>query len=118
MKNQKGQALVEFVLLLPVFVFMVFMMIDFGRILTTKSSLESKASDALSLLKEGKSYDAVVTSINKNTSSKLKLNLVYGSDQYATVEVVSEVPILTPGLNLILKTPYEVKVKRVVPYES
>ena len=33
MKNKKGQALVEFVIILPIFVFMVLTVIDIGKII-------------------------------------------------------------------------------------
>ena len=39
--NRKGQALVEFVLILPLFIMLLFAIIDFGNILNQKSKLEN-----------------------------------------------------------------------------
>lgn len=39
MKSEKGQALVEFALVLPVILLLLFSMIDFGRVLYAKSEL-------------------------------------------------------------------------------
>ena len=49
--NNKGQALIEFVLILPVFLFILFAIIDFGMIFSTKSNLESDSTDIVSLYK-------------------------------------------------------------------
>ena len=42
MRNKKGQALVEFVIILPIFILLVFCLIDFGRIISIKNDLENK----------------------------------------------------------------------------
>ena len=42
MKSNKGQALVEFVIILPITLILIFCVIDFGRIISLKSDLESK----------------------------------------------------------------------------
>ena len=36
-KNEKGQALVEFIIILPVFLLLVFCVVDFGRIISLKN---------------------------------------------------------------------------------
>ena len=45
MKNSKGQALVEFVIILPITLMLMFCIIDFGRVISVKSDLESKTDD-------------------------------------------------------------------------
>ena len=115
--NQKGQALVEFVLILPVFIFLIFLSVDIGRIIYAKNRLETKINEAVELLEQKKSYEEVVTFLNKNSNTKFKLDIKYKEDKYATVKVMNEVDLLTPGLNLILSDPYEVYVTREVIYE-
>ncbi|MEG1495582.1 MAG: TadE/TadG family type IV pilus assembly protein [Bacilli bacterium] len=117
MKDNSGQALIEFVLILPILIFMIFSIIDFGRIIYTRNHLESKTSDLVSSLDTEKTYDEMLVRLNKNSPYPIGLKLNYGSDNYLTIELTGEVSILTPGLNLILGNPHSVVVKRVVPYE-
>jgi len=115
--NNRGQALVEFVLILPVLIFLLFLLVDFGRIMYQKNHLENKTDDIIMELEKGTPYDTIVTLVNQKEQEKIKLNLTYGSDNYLTIELVGSTTLLTPGLNLILGNPYETVIKRVVPYE-
>ena len=115
--NNSGQALVEFVLILPIFIFLIFLSVDIGRIIYAKNHLENKLNDAVSLLEEKNDYKKVVKALNKGENEKIKLEISYKEDKYATVKVIEEVDLLTPGLNLILSDPYEVFVTREVIYE-
>jgi len=45
MKSEKGQAAVEFALVLPILLILIFGIIDFGRILYTKSALTSLSQE-------------------------------------------------------------------------
>ena len=45
--NKKGQALVEFIIILPVFVFMLLGMIDIGKIMFFNNQIESKMDDVV-----------------------------------------------------------------------
>ena len=45
MKNHRGQALVEFVVVLPILIMLLFATIDFGLIIYNKSKLESKLKE-------------------------------------------------------------------------
>jgi len=116
--NTRGQALIEFVLILPVLIFLLFLIVDFGRIMYSKNHLENLNDDVINLLGENKSYEEIVKFLNeKNNTSLIKLDLTYGSDSNLTIEIKEEITLLTPGLNLILDDPYYAKVKRVVLYE-
>ena len=59
--NNKGQALVEFVLILPVFILILFVIVDFGMIISTKNSLENKSLDIVSIVKNGKTKEEIKT---------------------------------------------------------
>lgn len=115
--NKKGQALIEFVLILPIFIFLVFLSVDIGRIIYAKNHLETKLNETVELLEEKKDYDEVVAFLNKGSNAKIKLDIKYKEDKYATVKVIEQVNIFTPGLNLILSDPYDVYVIREVIYE-
>ena len=49
--NKKGQALVEFILILPVFIFLIFSVYDFGIIFNKKNALENISTDIIELYK-------------------------------------------------------------------
>ena len=48
--NRKGQALVEFVLILPIFIMILFSIVDFGMIFNKKNELENISIDIMNLL--------------------------------------------------------------------
>ena len=54
--NNKGQALVEFVLILPVFLFLLLSIYDFGMMFNFKNELENDSSDIITLYNNGKIY--------------------------------------------------------------
>lgn len=110
--NRKGQALVEFVLILPVFILILFAIIDFGTILSKKNELENDSIDIVLLINNGASIDEI-----KNKYSDL--NIVLNSlDKYTEIKITKNINIITPGLNLILGNPYEVIVERVIPNDE
>ena len=57
--NNKGQALIEFVLILPVFIFILFAVVDFGIIFNSKSNLENDCSSIVELFKNGTSIEEI-----------------------------------------------------------
>ena len=50
--NRRGQALIEFVLILPVFLFIVFAVYDIGMIFSKQNKLENDSTDIVLMLKE------------------------------------------------------------------
>ena len=57
--NNKGQALVEFVLILPVFLFIVMIVYDFGMIFNSRNQLLSNSNDIVMMIKNGEDIDDV-----------------------------------------------------------
>ena len=106
--NNKGQALVEFILILPIFILILFVIIDFGMIINTKSSLENKSVDIVGLLKNDKPLSEV-TSLYKDINISLE-----EEKDYLKITLSSDVDIITPGLNRIVDDPYIVKVERII----
>ena len=51
--NRKGQALVEFVLILPVMILILFTIYDFGNLLVSKNKLENTCTDVARLVRNG-----------------------------------------------------------------
>ena len=92
--NRKGQALVEFILVFPLLLLVLFAIIDFGLIINKKNELENKSVDIVTLLKNGKSIEEIKIIISE------------------------DVNVMTPGLNLVLGNPYRVEVERNIPNAS
>ena len=108
--NNKGQALIEFVLILPVFLLILFAIIDFGLIFSSKSNLESDSADIIELFKNGTSIDKIQEIYSDNSIN------ISNDGEYYIFTISSSVDLITPGLNRILGDPYIINVERVVPY--
>ena len=80
MKNQKAQALIEFVLILPVLIMFLFSIIDFGTIFIRKSELENKINDAYEAAKSSTDVSTLYSNIESaiNKDSNKYLNELYG----------------------------------------
>ena len=49
MKNNKGQALVEFIIILPVIILLIMCIVDFGNIISNKYKLENDLDTVVKL---------------------------------------------------------------------
>lgn len=108
MLNNKGQALIEFVLILPVFLMILFVIIDFGLIFNAKYNLENTSNDVINLFKNNNDINNL-----RNTFNNYDIKIEEVSDYYK-LTITDKINLITPGLNLILSNPYEIKVERVV----
>lgn len=107
--NRKGQALVEFVLILPIFILLFFAVVDFGMILSKKNELENISVDVISMVRNGDSISDI-----RYIYSDVSID-VNSDDKYTKIKVYKKIDIITPGLNLILGDPYEVIIERTIP---
>lgn len=107
--NRKGQALVEFVLILPIFIMILFVIYDFGNIFSNKSNLENISSDIVDM------YNNNITKVEIiREYSNLDITFDDYKDKYTKIIVKKNVDILTPGLDRILGKKYEIVVERIV----
>ena len=110
--NKKGQALVEFVIVLPIMIFILLAAIDVGKIFYFSNKLENKINDVIEMYENNES-ESKIKKIIDNDIKDVKL-VKTDSEKYTTVELTKKVSRITPGLNLILKNPYELKAKRMI----
>jgi len=106
--NNKGQALVEFVLILPIFILILFAIVDFGMIINAKSSLENKSVDIIAHVKNNKTIEEI-----KSLYDDVEINIENEND-YMKVTISNQIDIITPGLNRVFDDPYVVLVERIV----
>ncbi len=98
--NRKGQALIEFILIMPVMVYLILVLVDFSLILNTKNKLDNSVNNiALKYKKTGLCPE--------NALCETK-------DEYEKITIKEKYIPKTPGLSLILKEPYYIKSERVV----
>lgn len=50
--NRQGQALVEFILILPIFLMLMFVIIDFGMVFNEKNKLENKSMEIVEFINQ------------------------------------------------------------------
>lgn len=105
LKNEKGQSMVEFALVLPILVWLVFGLIDFGWLFFNRLAIENGA-------REGARYAAVNAAdctdlevlkgeirgqVASLVSTSYDVEVTPSTDgRYITVTVTSNVPVLTP----------------------
>lgn len=111
--NRRGQALVEFVLILPVFLLILFTIVDFGNFLAKKNQLETESTDIVLLLRNGKSAEEVAKSY-----SKIKIEESVFEEKYNKIKISENITLINPILYKILGNPCIVEVERIVPRDE
>jgi len=91
--NKKGQALVEFVLVLPILIFMILAFIDIGKLMIMKNHLES-----------------ILSTIDIDTTSvrDMEYDIKFSREEVGevvTVKIESCIDTITPGLGKIIGDP-------------
>jgi len=113
MKN-KGQALVEFVIILPIFLFMLLGAIDLGRVMNEKNSLEAIATDISLIYKNGMSDEQINSAISSHKDITVS---VQRNDKYLNLIISKKINIITPILKNIIDNPFIIETKRVINSE-
>jgi hypothetical protein len=116
-RSNKGQALLEFVLILPVFLMLLLAVIDFGRIIYEKNRLESVASDAVDLVNNGQLSD---DEIKNQLESTYKIPLTLSVERKPVniiIKITRAIDVITPGLDVAISDPFVIEVSRVINNE-
>lgn len=77
--NNKGQVLVLFIIILPIIIFILFIIVDIGNIYLKKQELCAITRDASTYLKDGKTEDQILDLIkenNQNIKTTIKDNTI------------------------------------------
>ena len=109
--NKKGQALVEFIIILPVMLFLGFIFIDFILISYNKQKLENIIEDVGEMYKNNESDEDINKFINKNTDDVIVDFKKH--DKYFEVILVRDYEFITPGLSGMLKD-YKITIERTM----
>lgn len=105
MKNKKGQALVEFVIILPVLLLIVISMVDFGNLLYQKYQLEQNLEYVSDLY--------LANDTNALEQEKQRLNVKTEEDgKYIKLTIEKEAKLSSPILRRVLGENYVIATSR------
>ncbi len=107
--NKKGQALVEFILVLPILLLIIISMIDIGNIFLKKFDLNNDLETVATLYENGD-----MTNLN-NYLEEENINLSENSkDDMITLTLSQKVSISTPVIQQVLGNEYEIKTSKTI----
>ena len=109
--NKKGQALVEFVLILPVFLIILLVVVDFGNLLYSKNKLENDSNDMVRIIKNESKLEL------EDEFPGVEVEIQDYKDSYKKIVFSKYVDINTPLLDRILGDPCLITTERVIKYE-
>lgn len=109
--NKKGQALVEFILILPVILILIFSSIDVFFLVMEKNNLNSVLNDEIELLINDKIDVDTMKKDLKEYNVKTKKD-----GRYLTIKISKKVKWISPVTNMILKN-YTITSKKVIIVE-
>lgn len=112
MKN-RGQALVEFVIVLPILMLLILGAIDFGNILYKKYMLENDLDYIVELVEQNNTAE-----MNSYLSKNHITSSIDIKNQYVEITLSKNVSVMTPGLNRILGKVYTIEARRVIAREE
>ena len=107
MLSKKGQALVEFVILLPIIMMILFIIIDFANVFYQKNHLESISNDVVALVKNNSSVSSI------EETEKIKISTEHISNT-TEIEIKKDINLITPFSNLFFKSPFTISTERVI----
>lgn len=114
-RNEKAQALIEFVLLLPIILLLFLGMIDLGQIAIRKSELENIVTEKVTIWQNSNTNLKELEKLLTDNNRKVKISK-NSSTSFLTIEVEEEVSWLTPIISNVFKD-YTINIKRVIPNE-
>ncbi len=122
--QEKGQSLVEFALLLPLLLFMICGIIDFGRVMYTHMQLNLVTQEAVRLGGLGRSdaYIKQYTLDHVNDPTKVIVTItpsetLRNSGDYVKVSLEQQIEYITPLMSTVLPSPYRVVTESTIRVE-
>lgn len=112
MNKNRGQALVEFIIIVPILLLILLGIVDFGNIIYRKLTLESTLDTVVDLYESNKQTELEKFVTESDVTYKQEVD-----EEFIHIILTKDVNIMTPGLNTILNNPYEIKVERIVYHE-
>ena len=113
MKNDHGQALIEFILIIPVLAIFILGIFDIGNIIYKKYQLENDLDYIIDLYEENKISD-IDTYIRKE-----KIIMSDSKEtEYTTITLSENIFFVTPGASKVFGPSYKISTSRTIRNES
>lgn len=123
-KNNRGQTLVEFALVLPILVLLIFGMTDFGRVINgylTTTEASRVGARVAALREDNTAVETAVRnaapSLNQSNLSVVTTPATRVRGDSVTVRVIYNVDIITPLINTMLANPYVISTQTIMRVE-
>ncbi|MDD2489998.1 MAG: pilus assembly protein [Bacilli bacterium] len=114
--SNKGQALLEFILILPVFLMLFIGIIDFGRIIYEKNKLENVMGDVIDMINLNYPISEIDTELKTNYNKNINLKINTNNNK-KTIKLNTDIDLYMLGLDLVLPDPFPIKTSRVIHNE-
>ena len=99
MMNKKGQALVEFIIILPILILILFAIIDYGMISYSRNRMENMINDINKMYSNNES-DTEINNFVKSNDKFIDIN-INKDDKYTVILLSKDYEYITPGLDKI-----------------
>lgn len=118
LKNKRGQAMVEFALILPLLLLLILGMIDFGRVINAYLVANHASREGVRQAAVGKSDSEIVSIVNLTTasldSSSISITITPQASSRtrgteAEVKVSCQVDIITPFMGSFIADPFNIE---------
>ena len=124
LKKTGGQTLVEFALVLPVLVVLIFGMTDFGRVINgylTATEASREGARVAALREDNAAVEAAVRkaspNLNQSNLTVITVPETRVSGDSVSVTVVYNLEIITPLINTMLTNPYTINCQTIMRVE-
>lgn len=108
--KNKGQALVEFVMLLPIILMILFIIIDFASVFYNKNHLEGILDDVVLMKQNNKSLDEINSAIDDDTITVT----ITEKGELVEISLEKAIDFVTPFSDTFFKDDYKINTKRVI----
>ena len=115
MNKKRGQALVEFAIIFPVFIFIILAIFDYSLIIYNKNNLENKLEETV-MMYENESSISKINAFLKSDNITLTISKL--DDKYIKLILTKDIDTITPGLKSLIGNPYQISSERVILNES
>lgn len=112
MRNERGQALIEFLMIVPILFLIIMAVFDFGNILYHRYELENHL-DVIADFYENEKEEELESYLD-NHNLTMEVSKEVG---YEVICIKKKISISTPGLSLVLGDPYSISTSKTV-YEG
>ena len=115
MNKRRGQALVEFIIIFPVLLILVFAIVNYGIIIYNKNVLEGKLTEVTTMYNSLETTNYIRAELKKDN---IILTVTNMDNKYIELKITKKIKLIAPTMNSIIDNPFSIEASRVVKHES